>query len=98
MPSDGNQVLYRRAGQDLPRRDLRAFAIALRDRVASGRSFTCLITDDRELERLNRMFFGKSYATDVLSFPSGEDEPLGEIAISVQRATAQAAAFGHDPA
>ncbi len=31
--------------------------------------FTCLITTDAELRRLNRQFRGKNYATDVLSFP-----------------------------
>lgn len=57
----------------------------------------CLITDDRELRRLNREFLGKDYATDVLSFPQGGDAgALGEIAVSVQRAAEHAAGFGHD--
>jgi probable rRNA maturation factor len=42
------------------------------------------------------MFLGKSYPTDVLSFPSGEREALGEIAISVQRAGEQADEYGHE--
>jgi probable rRNA maturation factor len=57
-----------------------------------GRGITCLITDDRELRRLNRQFRGKDYATDVLSFPSGDG---GEIAISLDRAAAQAEEHGH---
>jgi probable rRNA maturation factor len=93
--SDGPLVLYRRAGAGVPRKEIRAFAAELRDRVAEGRAFTCLMTNDDELERLNRMFFGKAYPTDVLSFPSGEADPLGEMAISVQRAAAQAADHGH---
>jgi probable rRNA maturation factor len=64
--------------------------------TAQGRPFHCLITDDRELRRLNRDFLGHDYPTDVLSFPSGSESGFaGEIAISVDRATEQAAAFGH---
>jgi probable rRNA maturation factor len=75
---------------------LRAFALRLRDEVASGRPFTSLITRDAELTRLNREFLQKDYATDVLSFPSGAAEgELGEIAISVDRAAEQAAEHGH---
>ena len=64
--------------------------------VTAGKLFECLITDDRELLRLNRDFLGHDYPTDVLSFPSGVGGPfLGEIAISKDRAAEQAAAFGH---
>jgi probable rRNA maturation factor len=95
MSPDGSLLLYRRAGSGLPRRVLREFADTLRDQVAQGQSFTCLLTDDRELQRLNRTFLGKDYATDVLSFPSGDGGALGDIAISVERAIEQAAAHGH---
>lgn len=54
----------------------------------------CLITTDAELRRLNRTFRRKDYATDVLSFPSGNGVP-GEIAISLDRAGEQAAEHGH---
>jgi probable rRNA maturation factor len=90
-------MLYRRAGTGLPRRELRAFADQLRDGVAGGRPFTCMITDDRELARLNRMFLGREYPTDVLSFPAGGPGILGEVAISVERAREQAEEHGHDP-
>jgi probable rRNA maturation factor len=97
MP-DGDQSLlvFRRSPAGLPRNDLRTFASLLRDRLAEGRSFCCLIADDRELLRLNRQFLGKDYPTDVLSFPSPESgNALGEIAISIQRADAQSKEFGH---
>lgn len=61
-------------------------------RVARGREIACLITGDEELRRLNRQFRGADYPTDVLSFPS---EAGGEIAISLDRAAAQAAEHGH---
>ncbi len=67
-------------------------------RVLKGRKFACFVTTDGELQRLNRQFRGKNYATDVLSFPSvpGPDPAyLGDIAISWQTAREQAREFGH---
>lgn len=96
MPSEEALVLYRRAPAGLDRRGLRDFAERLCVEVAGGRRFTCLITGDGELRRLNLRFLGKDYATDVLSFPSGEEgESLGEIAISAGRAAEQARSLGH---
>lgn len=78
------------------RRDLRAFARCLSEQIADAAAFLCLITNDRELARLNRGFLGRDYPTDVLSFPSrSPDGALGEMAISLSRAGAQAAEFGH---
>jgi probable rRNA maturation factor len=76
------------------RRSLKKFAFELSGQIADGRSFTCLITDDRELQELNRNFLGHDYPTDVLSFPDAGDD-LGDIAISVERAEAQAKEHGH---
>ena len=67
----------------------------LREDVAGGRPFVCLITDDRELRRLNRGFLGHDYPTDVLSFPSDSGDSLGDLAVSIQRARAQARQYGH---
>jgi probable rRNA maturation factor len=78
------------------KRALVSFARSLSLRVLDGRSFTCLITGDAELHRLNRTFLMHDYATDVLSFPAYESSSsLGEMAISADRAEAQAVAFGH---
>jgi probable rRNA maturation factor len=76
---------------------LKEFSLTLRREVTGGRDFVCLLTDDRELRRLNSQFLDKDYPTDVLSFPNPPDaQVLGEIAISVQRAAEQAREFGHD--
>lgn len=89
-------VIFSPGAGKTKRPPLREFARTLQAEVAGGRSFDVLITDDAELERLNREFRKKSYPTDVLSFGSGESEGfLGEIAISEARADAQAIEQGH---
>jgi probable rRNA maturation factor len=96
--SPGSTVLFGALPSELrispaEKRVLTHFARGLSRRITPGRAFDCLITDDAELRRLNLAFLGHDYPTDVLSFPSAN--PLGEIAISVERADAQARAFGH---
>jgi probable rRNA maturation factor len=60
-----------------------------------------LIADDAALADLNRKFRNRSRPTDVLSFASGETDPgsgrihLGDVAISLQRASAQAKTANH---
>ena len=72
------------------------FTKTVEEQVAGGRSFCCLLTNDRELQRMNREFLQHDYPTDV--FPFRRHRPmalLGELAISTERAAAQAAEFGH---
>ena len=96
MPPTSSPVLFSCGKVALDRARIRAFARRLRDEVAAGRAFTCLIARDGELHRLNRQFLNKDYPTDVLSFPTGaRDGMLGELAISVDRAEAQASHQGH---
>ena len=119
MPShEGSSVRFRRIPASLRRAGIERFARRLRKDVAKGRAFDILITGDAELRRLNRDFRGQDYATDVLSFPTGQALPngrgsvrrgafpseprpsgsapfLGDIAISLGRARAQAREFGH---
>lgn len=90
-------VLYNCGRVRVNRGALERFAGDLQHEVAAGRRFSCLITRDTELQRLNRDFLGRDCATDVLSFPSGSPKGfLGEMAISVDRAREQAAEHGHD--
>jgi probable rRNA maturation factor len=96
---DGSTVIFRRVPADVRQRAVERFARKLQDAVAKGRAFDCLITGDAELRRLNLKFRAKDQATDVLSFPGGTGllagQSLGSLAISLQRARAQARAFGH---
>jgi probable rRNA maturation factor len=56
---------------------------------------TIAFVSDRQIKELNRRFRGIDKATDVLSFPAGEETTgpnanLGDIAISLERAAVQA--------
>jgi|KBSSwiStaDraftv2_1062776.scaffolds.fasta_scaffold2620122_1 probable rRNA maturation factor len=109
MNSDGSSLLFRHPASGVRRTPLREFLAELERRVTRGKSFDCLVSDDRELRALNRQFRGKNHATDVLSFPNpngaatfpnraatrGSGAFLGEIAISLDRARAQASEHGH---
>lgn len=95
MSSDDIPLLFR-TSQRVDRDDLRGFLHQLTQRVARGRTITCLIAHDAEVRRLNRQFRGKNQATDVLSFPPANSNGLaGDIAISIDRARIQAAERGH---
>jgi probable rRNA maturation factor len=74
---------------------LRGFLAELTRRLTHGRAISCLVTNDAELRRMNKRYRRQDYATDVLSFPSSESGTAGDIAISVDRARAQAAEQGH---
>jgi probable rRNA maturation factor len=67
---------------------------------------TVLITDDAQVEELNRVYRGVAASTDVLAFGDSEETDsfvlspevapyLGDIVISYPRAVEQAAAYGH---
>ena len=64
-----------------------------------------LLTDDAKIRALNRDYRARDMPTDVLSFPLWEEQPplpadnaalaLGDIAISLTRAAAQAKELRH---
>jgi probable rRNA maturation factor len=89
MSPDDPHLLFRHPSRRVRRTPLRAFLTELVKRLSGRQAVTCLITTDAELRRLNRQFRGKNYATDVLSFPPDE------MAISLDRAAAQAKDLGH---
>ena len=65
------------------------------------RNVSILITDNEEIHGLNLEYRGKDAPTDVLSFPLFDeegyldDEELGDIVISLERALAQAEEYNH---
>lgn len=74
---------------------VRAFAQQLVSDVLSGSGLAIMVAGDRKLRELNLAFLGHDYATDVLSFPEPEEGWVGELAISLDRAAAQAEEHGH---
>lgn len=65
------------------------------------RNVSVLITDNEEIHGLNLEYRQKDAPTDVLSFPlfdedgNLDDEELGDIVISLERAVAQAEEYNH---
>ncbi|HEY0725747.1 MAG TPA: rRNA maturation RNase YbeY, partial [Pyrinomonadaceae bacterium] len=53
-------------------------------------SATIAFVSDKRIRELNRQFRGIDKATDVLSFPAEEESNLGDVAVSVETAAAQA--------
>ena len=101
MSSDGSTVLFGALPANYKfspseKRLLTRYARKLSSQIAKGKHFECLITDDRELQRLNKSFLKRDYPTDVLSFPASDRSfTMGECAISVERAGEQSRQFGH---
>lgn len=81
----------------LSKSGLTRFFNCAREAVGLNGNVDVLLADDATLRRLNKTFRGKNKATDVLSFPAAEnpDGYAGDLAISLDTAARQAAAFGH---
>jgi probable rRNA maturation factor len=69
--------------------------------IQADTELTIVLSDDDQLQELNRQFLLIDEPTDVLSFPAELTDPdtnapyLGDIIISYQRAQVQAAAGSH---
>jgi probable rRNA maturation factor len=74
---------------------------ALEHQNALDGDLTILLTDDVQVQELNRTYLEEDAPTDVLSFPAGYTDPdtdspyLGDVIISYPRAGEQAKAGGH---
>ncbi len=71
---------------------------ALRETGVESRGVIIAFVSDRMMRELNKEFRGRNTTTDVLSFPAGrfevasivEEDNLGDVVVSLQRAAAQA--------
>jgi probable rRNA maturation factor len=87
----------------IKKRDLQraAQATLLQAGASPGAALTIVISDDEQLQALNRQFLGIDAPTDVLSFPAEDADPdtqgiyLGDILISYPQALAQSRSGGH---
>jgi probable rRNA maturation factor len=90
---------WKKARPQVKRAALAAYGRANVDAV---RPFTILLTTDRKLRTLNATFRGKDKPTNVLSFPSGASDYLGDIAIAygvaAREAKAEGKSFAHHAA
>ena len=92
------EIINRQRARKINPKEWREFGErALRTAGKNGQAVSIVFVSDAAIRKLNREFRGKDYATDVLSFPN-QAEPfehenqsnLGEVVISVRRATVQA--------
>jgi probable rRNA maturation factor len=60
-----------------------------------GAVLSIALVDDSGIRDLNRRYRDLDEPTDVLSFPMGEEGVLGDVVLNLERATKQAAEFGH---
>ena len=67
----------------------------LREARAKRVSLSVLLCGDSRMRALNRAWRATDLPTDVLSFPSGEKQFLGDIVIDVPYAAGQARRRGH---
>lgn len=71
----------------------------LRAEAAQGNwDITVALVGDPELQALHARFMGIDEPTDIMTFPFDQDQPGGELAISVDHARNRAAEWGNSPA
>jgi probable rRNA maturation factor len=85
------EVVNRQRGKKIDTEAWSAFAAKALDAIGNpGSSATIAFVSDKNIRSLNQQFRNVDRPTDVLSFPAGEETNLGDIAVSVETAAAQA--------
>ena len=85
------EVVNRQRGKKIDTEEWSGFADKALNTIGKhGSSATIAFVSDQRIRNLNRQFRNIDRPTDVLSFPAGDDTNLGDIAISVETAAAQA--------
>jgi probable rRNA maturation factor len=85
------EVVNRQRGLKIDTEAWATFAAKALAAIGKGdSSATVAFVSDKRIRQLNQQFRGIDKATDVLSFPAGEPNNLGDVAVSVERAAAQA--------
>ena len=85
------EVVNRQRGKKIDTEAWSTFAGKALNAIGNhGSSATIAFVSDKNIRKLNQQFRNLDKATDVLSFPAEEETNLGDIAISVETAAAQA--------
>ena len=85
------EVVNRQRRLQIDTRAWSTFAVKALAAIGNGEaSATIAFVSDKKIRELNRQFRGIDKATDVLSFPSDGPDELGDVAVSVDTAAAQA--------
>ena len=90
-------VAVRAEGVRYPTRTLRADGVCLLRTLGRPKAeLSVMLCDDAFIRDLNLQWRQKDAPTDVLSFPMGDDQLLGDVVISLETAERQAQSLGHD--
>jgi probable rRNA maturation factor len=85
------EVVNRQRGKKIDTEAWSTFAGKALQAIGNAESSaTIAFVSDKNIRKLNQQFRNVDKATDVLSFPAKEETNLGDIAISVETAAAQA--------
>jgi probable rRNA maturation factor len=85
------EVVNRQRGKKIDTEAWSTFAVKALEAIGNqASSATIAFVSDKNIRKLNQQFRNIDKATDVLSFPAEEETNLGDIAISVETAAAQA--------
>ena len=85
------EVVNRQRGKKIDTEAWSTFAVKALDAIGNHESSaTIAFVSNQRIRNLNRQFRNIDKGTDVLSFPAEEETNLGDIAISVETAAAQA--------
>jgi len=90
------EIIHKYRSLPCPGKLLRETAAAVRkgENIGKNEAITLILCSDYAIRKLNRQYRKIDRATDVLSFPFGDPDLLGEIYISLQRAKIQAKRYG----
>lgn len=85
------EVVNRQRGKKVDTEAWSNFAVKTLSAIGKHESSaTIAFVSDKSIRKLNQQFRNIDTATDVLSFPADDETNLGDVAISVQTAAAQA--------
>lgn len=85
------EVVNRQRGKKVDTEAWSNFAVKTLSAIGKHESSaTIAFVSDKSIRKLNQQFRNIDKATDVLSFPADDETNLGDVAISVQTAAAQA--------